>query len=98
MIASYINMVKLRIKEEAREHGLTLADVAKRLGIKPTSLSQALARNSFSTDKLEDIANAIGCNVIDLFEKNRYNGASVICPHCGKNIEIEISIKNNSLT
>lgn len=82
-------MVKLRIKEEAKEHGLTLADVAKRLGIKATSLSQSLARNSFSTDKLEEIANAIGCEVVDLFESTK-NKSSITCPHCGKPINIKV--------
>lgn len=82
-------MVKLRIKEEAKEHGLTLADVAKRLGIKATSLSQSLARNSFSTDKLEEIANAIGCEVVDLFDRPK-NKVALICPHCGKPLNIKI--------
>ena len=77
----------------AKENGLTLADVAKRLGIKPTSFSQALARNSFSTDKLEEIANAIGCNIGDLFDKPTSNSISLICPHCGKSIELEINPK-----
>lgn len=82
-------MVKLRIKEEAKERGLTLADVARLLGIKATSLSQSLARNSFSTDKLEEIANAIGCEVVDLFERPQ-NKTILICPHCGKPISIKI--------
>lgn len=82
-------MVKLRIKEEAKEHGLTLADVAKRLGIKATSLSQSLARNSFSTDKLEEIANSIGCEVVDLFERPQ-NKIILTCPHCGKPINIKV--------
>lgn len=83
-------MVKLRIKEIAKEHGLTLAEVAARLGIKATSLSQALARNSFSTDKLEDIANAIGCDVVDLFDCKKNQGATIICPHCKKPINLKI--------
>lgn len=80
-------MVKLRIKEAAKEHGLTLADVAGKLGIKPSSLSQALSRNSFSTEKLEEIANTIGCEVVDLFESSKI---TMSCPHCGKPIKIKI--------
>lgn len=86
-------MVKLRIKEITKENGLTLADVAKKLGIKPTSFSQALARNSFSTDKLEEIANAIGCDIVDLFDRPTNHGASIICPHCGKPINIKVEGK-----
>lgn len=83
-------MVKLRIKEAAKEHGLTLAEVATKLGIKPTSLSQALARNSFSTDKLEEITDAIGCEIIDLFVAPQKNSSTLTCPHCGKEIKIKI--------
>lgn len=82
-------MVKLLIREQAKAHGLTLADLAIRLGIKPASLSQALARNSFSTEKLEEIANAIGCDVVDLFASNN-NNAHFVCPHCGKPISVRI--------
>lgn len=91
-------MVKLRIKEMAKEHGLTLADVAKRLGIKATSLSQALARNSFSTDKLEEIAIAIGCDIIDFFEKPTNQGASITCPHCGKTINVRIELDGHEIS
>lgn len=89
-------MVKLRIKEIAKEKNLTLGEIAQRLGIKATSLSQALARNSFSTDKLEEIANAIGCPVIDLFEKPQKQNFPITCPHCGKPIELEIKRKEQS--
>lgn len=82
-------MVKLLIREQAKAHGLTLADLASRLGIKPASLSQALARNSFSTEKLEEIANAIGCDVVDLFASDK-NNAHFVCPHCGKPISVRI--------
>lgn len=60
-------MEKLRIKEAARGHGMTLADVAEKLGIRSTSLSQSISRGNFSVGRLNDIANAIGCKVVDLF-------------------------------
>ena len=49
----------IRIKEICKEKGITLEDLAKRLGILRTSLSQALSRNSFSTDKLSEVAAAL---------------------------------------
>ncbi len=57
----------IRIKEICKEKGITLEDLAKRLGILRTSLSQALSRNSFSTDKLSDIANALNVPIWQLF-------------------------------
>ena len=57
----------IRIKEICKEKSITLEDLAKRLGILRTSLSQALSRNSFSTDKLSDIANALNVPMWQLF-------------------------------
>ena len=58
---------ELRIKEVCKEKGITLEDLAKKLGILRTSLSQALSRNSFSTDKLNDIATALEVPIWQLF-------------------------------
>lgn len=65
----YICIMKqdIRIKEICKEKGITLEDLAKRLGILRTSLSQALSRNSFSTDKLSDIADALDVPIWQLF-------------------------------
>ena len=58
---------ELRIKEICREKGITLEALANKLGILRTSLSQALSRNSFSTDKLKDIAEALNVPMWQLF-------------------------------
>ena len=58
---------ELRIKEICREKGITLETLANKLGILRTSLSQALSRNSFSTDKLKDIAEALNVPIWQLF-------------------------------
>lgn len=65
----YICIMKqdIRIKEICKEKGITLEDLAKRLGILRTSLSQALSRNSFSTDKLSEIADALNVPIWQLF-------------------------------
>lgn len=57
----------IRIKDICKEKGITLEDLAKKLGIRRTSLSQALSRNSFSTDKLSDIASALNVPIWQLF-------------------------------
>lgn len=58
---------EIRIKEICKEKGMTLEDLAKKLGILRTSLSQALSRNSFSTDRLNDIATALDVPMWQLF-------------------------------
>lgn len=86
----------IRIKEICKEKGITLEDLAKRLGILRTSLSQALSRNSFSTDKLSDIANALDVPTWQLFvspnEVQKENN-NIVCPHCGNPIKVTITKK-----
>ena len=59
--------VNLRIKEICKEQGITLEILAKRLGIMRTSLAQAMSRNSFSTTRLGEIAEALNVPVWQLF-------------------------------
>lgn len=42
-------------------------ELADKMGIKPISLSQMLARKKFGIDRLEEMANIIGCEVSELF-------------------------------
>lgn len=83
---------KLRIKELLTERNMTQVELAEKLGIAPLSLNQAMYRNNFSLAKLEEIADAIGCRVIDLFD----NSYEVECPHCGHKIEIVLNLKGLS--
>lgn len=57
----------LRVKELCKLRGITLEELANRLGIRRTSLAQAMSRNSFSTDKLSDIADVLGVGIPELF-------------------------------
>ena len=59
---------KLRIKELLQERNMTQAELADKLGISRMTLNQNLYRNTFSLAKLEEIADAIGCRVVDLFD------------------------------
>ena len=80
---------KLRIKELLAEKGMTQAELADKLGISRMTLNQNLYRNTFSLAKLEEIATAIGCRVVDLFD----NTYTITCPDCGKEINIVFNIK-----
>ena len=63
----------LRIKELCKEKGITLECLANKLNIRRTSLAQAMSRNNFSIDKLGDIADAIGCEIAELFMAKKEN-------------------------
>lgn len=80
-----------RIKHLCKEQGIHLQDLANRLGISATSLSQAINQPYPQLQTLERIATALGLEVVDLFEPSE-RGAHR-CPHCGKPIEITIGIK-----
>jgi transcriptional regulator with XRE-family HTH domain len=76
----------MKIKELIKAKGLSVKEVAARLGISSPSLSDAINGNP-TVDKLEKIAEAIGCNISDFFDKP---DTHVTCPHCGKEIKIEV--------
>ena len=76
----------MRIKQLCGERGITQADLARRLGVRPSSLSQAIGRNRLSADLLERIATALKVPIGDLFDHE----PTIICPHCGKLIRIDV--------
>ena len=61
--------VALKIKQIAKERGYTMVQVAERLGVNPVSLSSAINGNP-TVATLEKIANVLGVNVSDFFEKD----------------------------
>ena len=83
----------LNIKRVFTERKLKVKDVAKKMGITPIGLSQHI-NGKPSVKVLENIAEAIGCDVIDFFEpKEKTEPAMKVqftCPHCGKVYDIEI--------
>ena len=75
----------LRIKELCKERGLTQAQLAERLGIKPISFSQAVSRNKFDLGYLKRIAEALDVEIVDLFYAKKYK-----CPKCGYEFDIKV--------
>ena len=78
----------MRIKEVIKEKGLTVKEVAERMGIQSPSLSRAINENT-TVDMLKRIADAIGVPVTELFEQPKSN--AIICPKCGARLEINIA-------
>ena len=76
----------MRIKELCKERGITQADLARRLGVRPSSLSQAISRNRLSADSLQRIADALHVSVGELFEHE----PTIVCPHCGRLVRLKV--------
>ena len=90
----------LNIKKAIKDHNLEVKQVAGRMGISATALSQHLNGKMYkgrrvnpnpSLDVLQRIADAIGCDVVELFEPvSEQVVEQNLCPHCGKPIKIEL--------
>ena len=59
----------LRIKDICREQGIMLKDLAKQLGLTEVGLSKSINGNP-TIGRLEEIANALGVPVTELFYKS----------------------------
>ena len=79
----------LRIKELIKEKGMSVQELAEKMGISRVGLSQHINGNP-SVEVLERIASALEVNPSDLFVQPKKNGLQITCPHCGKDIEIEV--------
>ena len=81
----------LRVQEICKQQGITMQDLAKRMGVTYQALYAAVSGNP-TIGKLEEIAKALGVEVIDLFEMKQDESNVIVCPHCGKGIKIKVEI------
>lgn len=79
-------MATLRVKEICKEKSMTLADLAVKMQITASALSQNLKKPSFET--LEKLARALDVEISELFSTSKT--AKIVCPHCHKEIRIRI--------
>ena len=63
-----MNMATLRIKQLVKEKCMTMAEVAKKLGVNPVNLSSAINGNP-TLSTLSKIAEVLEVEVADLFER-----------------------------
>ena len=77
--------MSLNIKKAIKEHGLEVREVAKRMEITPTGLSQHINGNP-SVEVLERISTAIGCDISELFEQPKKDGFLLCAPTVGKTL------------
>lgn len=82
-------MIQLRIKEICKSQGITLNDLAERVGVSRVSLSGiSTGKQKPSFDTLEKLATALGVSVPELFAPQPTN--TITCPHCGKTITLKV--------
>ena len=79
----------LRIKEVIKEKGMTITELADKMGINRVNLSIMVNGNP-TVETLNKIADALDVSVTELFERPKNDTASLTCPHCGKSIEIGV--------
>lgn len=80
----------IRIKEILKEKGITQAELAQRMGVHRVALNSTLNNPNIKLSTLEKIAAAIGCQVGDFFKDEGDGSATVVCPHCGKPVTVEL--------
>ena len=79
--------MKARIKELLREQGLTMGDLAEKIGVAQASLSRMLGDNGNPTyDMLVKMVNALGLEMQDLFVTDKTH---ITCPKCGARFRLE---------
>ena len=71
----------MRIKEVIESKGMTISQVADKMGITVQSLYSIIKGNP-TVSNLEKIAIVLDCNIAELFEEPKF----LECPHCGKKI------------
>ena len=87
--------IKELIEKRIEESGLTKKSFAERMGISPANLNSVIKSPSFPT--LEKVAKALDMGLSKLFDEGETSeetahGSSLVCPHCGKPISVELSI------
>lgn len=59
-----MNVFGLRVKQYLLENNLKQQQIVERLGLSKNAISQALNRDNISLDKMQEISNALDCDLI----------------------------------
>ena len=65
-----IAMAKIIVREILKVKGISIKELAARMGVTPSAVSQLLANPNPSIQQLDRIANVIGVDVMDLFAQD----------------------------
>ena len=78
----------LRIKEIAKDKGITMGEIADKLGINPVNLSASLNGNP-TLNRLQEVADVLGVEISDLFTKENNNEIHGFLEYNGKVYKIK---------
>ena len=82
-------MIDLRIKDILKEKGITQIELATKIGKKPQYINSIVnGGTGASLNTLKEIAEALDVPLSSLFAD--YKTSSLSCPHCGKDLHINI--------
>lgn len=85
--------MKYRIKEVLSHRGMTAAELARKIGTTPTTVSNIITGHSQpSVERLEQMADALGVSVPELMVIPDRREADVRCPNCQRPLKVIIEI------
>lgn len=76
----------IEIKHLLKERGIQFKELAQKLGVTDVALRQSLNGNP-TYSRLKEIADILNVEISELFDSTK---PQVICPHCGKPLNIKI--------
>ena len=79
------------ILQQCEKRGMKLKDLADKMGILPSTLSETMRRGKPSYDLLERMSQALGCLPGDLLPHTESD--NITCPKCGHQFRVEINLK-----
>lgn len=79
----------LRVKEICKSKGITMQELAEKMNVTNQALYAAVSGNP-TIGKLQEIANALGVEVVDLLGASKEG--VITCPHCGKEIKLTTNV------
>ena len=83
----------MRIKEILKEKGITLNQLAEKMGVSRQALSRQVG-GKLLVEKAEEIATALDVPLWQLFasvEEVQKGKDDIVCPHCGNSIKIRLT-------
>ena len=78
--------MELRVTECCKTKGITLQDLADKLGVARSTLANTLTKKNPTLETLEKIAKALGVKVSDLLDEEKN---TITCPKCGAKFELK---------
>lgn len=88
----------MNIKKTIKDNGWTLESLRAKMQeiegreVKQSSMSRIVNSANPTVETLQRLADAMQISICSFFE-NDQQGTSLVCPHCGKPIELEIRTK-----